>query len=287
MNIQLFSLIKKTIICVIISFIVSNISAQEKVSVEEILNKHLDSIGTKDSRGAIKSMMIWGKSKATFKGRGAGFVDGAVVLASEGEKSLIGMKFDNADYPHEIMGYDGDKFSAKQIRPGVRSVLGDFLRLHEAVFKNGVMGGTLAKSWSLLEFDEKRGKLTYEGTEMIDNKQVYKLNYNPKKGGGLDINFFFEAETFRHVRTEYKRILSSPIKSGGVDASAGQSETRYSMIEDFSDFKPENKLNLPHNYRLFLEIISGNGTVSYEWKMELTNFIFNNPVEAKDFRVDS
>ncbi len=285
---NVFSIFKSLTFCVIffISFIIQ-ISAQEKISAEEILAKHLDSIGTNEARANTKSTMVVGTSKAIFKGRGAGFAEGIVVLASEGEKSLIGMKFNNADYPFEIMGYDGHKFSAKQIRPGTRSVLGEFLRLHGSIFENGVMGGVLSQSWSLLNFNEKKGKLRFAGTETIDEKQVYKLNYAPKKGGDLDINLFFDADTFQHVRTEYKRILSSQIGGGGVDSSARQSETRYTMIEDFSEFKAENKLNLPHNYRLFLEIISGNGTVSYEWKMELQNFSFNNLIDSKEFKVDS
>ncbi|HRH41674.1 MAG TPA: hypothetical protein PKY82_08535 [Pyrinomonadaceae bacterium] len=263
-----------------------NVLAQNAISADELLAKHLSAIGETENRKSIKSTMIVGTSKATFKGRGAGVADGIVVLASEGEKNLIGMKFNNADYPFEMMSYDGNKFSAKQVRPGTRSVLGDFLRLHESVFKGGIMGGTLSQSWSLLNFDEKKGRIKYAGIVTLHDKKLYKLNYIPKKGSDLDINFFFDVDNFQHLRTEYKRVLSSSI-SGGVDNSAKQSETRYAMIEEFSDFRTENKLNLPHNYQLSLEIISGNGTISYEWKMDLQKFIFNQPIDQKQFDVDS
>lgn len=260
--------------------------SQDKLTSEDILAKHLDSIGAAENRQAIKSTMVVGTSKATFRGQGAGFAEGIVVLASENEKSLIAMKFNNADYPFEMMSYDGDKFFAKQIRPGVRSVLGDFLRLHESVFANGIMGGTLSSSWVLLNFNQKKGKLNFAGTETIQDKKLYKIKYSAKKGGDLEVAFYFDVNTFQHIRTEYKRILSSNL-GGGVDNSAKQSETRYKMIEDFSEFKPENKLNLPHNYRLFLEIITGNGTISYEWKMDLQKFSFNNPIDPKEFKVDT
>lgn len=286
---NLFSFIKFLILSVILAIIsTNNISAQKsnKLSTEEILAKHLDSIGKTEDQAIVKSTMVVGTSKASFRGRGAGFADGIVVLASEGEKSLIGMKFNNADYPFETMGYDGNKFSVGQIRPGIRSVLGDFLRLHGFILENGIMSGSLSRAWVLLNFNEKKGKLKYAGIGTIQDKQFHKLKYSPKKGGDLDITFFFETETFQHVRTEYKRVISSSMGSG-VDNSAGQSESRYTMIEDFSDFKPENALNLPHNYRLFLEIISGNGTISYEWKMELQKFSFNNPIDSKEFKVDS
>ncbi|MBX7171660.1 MAG: hypothetical protein K1X72_11940 [Pyrinomonadaceae bacterium] len=260
--------------------------SQDKITAEEILAKHLDSIGAAENRQAVKSTMIVGISKAAFRGQGAGFAEGIVVLASENEKSLIGMKFNNADYPFEMMSYDGDKFFARQLRPGVRSVLGDFLRLHESVFENGIMGGTLSRSWVLLNFNEKKGKLRFAGTETIQDKKLFKLKYSPKKGGDLEVTFFFDVNTFQHIRTEYKRVLSSNL-GGGVDNSAKQSETRYKMIEDFSEFKSENNLSLPHNYRLFLEIITGNGTVSYEWKMDLQKFSFNSPIDPKEFKVDA
>lgn len=277
------SIIKVLVILFISANISSNILFAQ--TIEEILSKHLDSIGSEANRKAIRSRMIAGISKATFRGRGAGLTEGITVLASEGEKNLIGMKFNNADYPFEMMGYDGNNFSAKQIRPGVRSVLGDFLRMHENIFKGGIMGGALSQSWFLLNFDEKKGRVNYEGI-VTGDKKFHKISYSPKKRSDLDIKFFFDAETFQHTKTEYKRTLSSSI-GNGVDNSARQSETRYTLIEEFSDFKSEQKLTLPHNYRLFLEIISGNGTVAYEWKMELKNFIFNEPIEPNQFNVES
>lgn len=285
MKVKTFS-INKNLFALLILTIISSTNLFAQISAEELLAKHLDSIGTAESRKSIKSTMVVGTSKANFKGQGAGFAEGIVVLASQDEKSMIGMKFNNTDYPFEMMGYDGNKFSAKQIRPGTRSVLGDFLRLHESVFKGGIMGGALSQSWTLLNFDDKKGRLKYAGLVTIGDKQLHKISYSPKKGSDLDINFFFDTVTFQHLRTEYKRVLSAQIGSG-VDNSAKQSETRYVMIEEFSDFKTENKLNLPHNYRLFLEIISGNGTVSYEWKMELQKFFFNQPMDQNQFDVDS
>lgn len=278
------SIIKFIVVILYLINISSNILFAQ--NPEDILAKHLDSIGTEANRKIIRSRMIAGTSKATFRGRGAGLTEGITVLASEGEKNLIGMKFSNADYPFEMMGYDGNHFSAKQLRPGVRSVLGNFLRMHENIFKGGIMGGALSHSWVLLNFDEKKGRLKYEGIVNAQAKRLHKISFFPKKGSDLEIKFFFDTETFQHTKTEYKRILSSSIGSG-VDNSARQSETRYTLIEEFSDFKEEQKLTLPHNYQLFLEIISGNGTVSYEWKMELKNFVFNERIEPNQFNVES
>jgi hypothetical protein len=59
------------------------------------------------------------------------------------------------------------------------------------------------------------------------------------------------------------------------------------MVEEFSDFREENKLTLPHAYKISLEILTGNGTTSYEWLMDLKQFAFNQPIDDKDFKVDS
>lgn len=270
------------IFCLFSSFSV----AAQKVTPEEIITKHLDSIGSAEARKAMKSVTIIGTTKATFRGRGSGVAEGLAVLASEGGKYLVAMKFNNSEYPFEKMGYDGNDFSVGFVKPGVRSVLGDFLRTNENVFKRGVMSGVLSTYWVLYDFDEKEAKLKYAGTKKVDGKKLHQLDYNPRKGSDLNISLFFDSDTFRHVRTEYKRTIAARM-GATVDSSAGQSETRYTLVEDFSDFKEENKLTLPHTYKLYMEILTGNGTTSYEWLMNLQQFNFNQEIDDKDFKVDS
>jgi hypothetical protein len=267
-----------------------SISAQKnsegKLTTETLLIKHLDSIGTAEARAAVKSITAVGTSKAVFQGRGGGFSEGIAVLASEGEKYLVAMKFNNAAYPFEKLGYDGSDFSVGFVRPGIRSVFGDFLRTNENVFKRGVMSGVLSTSWDLLNINEKEVKLKYSGTKKIDGKQVHQVDYSPKKGSDLSIKLFFDADTFRHTRTEYKRTIAARM-GANVDSSAGQSETRYTLVENFSDFKEENKLTLPHNYKIYMEILTGNGTTAYEWLIDLQKFNFNQTIDSKDFKVDT
>jgi len=266
---------------------VSNLSAAgDKITSVELIAKHLESIGSPEARAAMKSVTIIGTSKATFFGRGGGVAEGIVVIASEGEKYLVAMKFNNSDYPFEKMGYDGNNFTVGFVKPGIRSNLGNFLRTNENTFKRGILSGALSTSWELLNFDGKDAKLKYAGIKKIDDTNLHKLDYNPKKGSDLSISLFFDTKTFRHVRTEYTRIISAR-QGANVDASAGQSETRYKMVESFSDFKEENKITLPHTYKIYQEILTGNGTTSYEWLMELKQFNFNQSIDVKEFRVDT
>ncbi len=258
----------------------------DKIPVKEFIARHLNSIGTEQARTAMKSVAIGGTSQAVFKGRGEGRADGIVVLASHEQRNMLGMKFNNPDYPHEKMGYDGKSFSVGFVRPGEYTVLGQFLRINERSFRSGIFGGTLSTAWELHNYDEGRGTLKHAGKTKIDGKELLKFNYRLKKGSDLNMALFFDPDNFRHVRTEYKRVISSG-QGLTVDTSSRQNEIRYKMVEEFSDFREESNLTLPHGYNIYLEIISGRGTISYNWNMELSQFVFNQDLDANEFNFDS
>lgn len=257
----------------------------DKLAAEELVTKHLASVGTAEAREAVRTMTAAGTSKAVFKGRGTGEASGLVVMASSGKNYLIGMKFNNPNYPHEKMGYNGDAFSVGMVRPGERTVLGDFMRINESSFEIGVLGGVLSTSWELYDFNEESGKLKCSTPKKMEPGELIECKYEPKGRSELKIQMFFDAATFRHVKTEYRRVISAR-QGFSVDSSARQSETRYKLEENFSDFREENGLTLPHTYVLNLEILSGNGSTMYEWTMDLSQFLFNNEIDPKEFKVD-
>lgn len=289
MKIKIFnsSFITVVLLTLIFACFTTSSLAQEKMSPEDIIAKHLESIGTAEARAAMKSVTIIGTSKATFFGRGGGVAEGLSVVASKGDKYMVAMKFNNPEYQFESMGWDTKNFSVGFASPGNRSVLGQFLETNRNTFERGIVSGVLSTSWELLNFDGKDAKIKYGGLEKIGDKKYYELKFSPKKGSDLSISLFFDPDTFRHVRTEYKRTLSARQGSGGIDSSSRQSETRYKLTEDFSDFAVENNLTLPHIYEINLEILSGNGTVAYKWEMDLQKFNFNNDIADKEFKVDS
>ncbi|MEZ5427425.1 MAG: hypothetical protein R2747_14230 [Pyrinomonadaceae bacterium] len=275
-----------TALTLILSLLTLSLPAADKMKPEEVIAKHLESIGTPEARAAMKSVTIVGTAKATFFGRGGGVAEGISVVASEGDKYLVAMKFNNPDYQFEKMGFDAENFTVGYVRPGQRTALGRILQDNRGTFERGIMSGVLSTSWELLNVDENEAKIKYSGMGKIDGKKYHELSYNPKKGSDMSISLFFDPDTFRHVRTEYKRVISSG-QGTGVDASARLSETRQKLIEDYSDFGAENNLTLPHTYRIYLEEISGNGTRSYEWLMNLQKFDFNNDIEDSEFKVDA
>jgi hypothetical protein len=261
--------------------------AVDKMKAEDVLAKHLESIGPAEERASAHSRIIVGTSHVSFTGRNTvGTIDGRVVLGSIDRKILFAMSFPSPDYPSEKFGFDGKKFSVGYLKPGVRSTLESFILIHDMVFKEGLMGGTLSSAWPLLNFSERKAKLEYAGTEKIGGQLVHKLRYSPNKGSDLEVTLYFDAQNFQHVRTQYERVVGARLSSGGIDAQSVQKASRYRMIEDFSDYKQEGKLNLPHSYKLELAIETTTGNSSHKWEMKFTDFTFNQEIDEKGFNVE-
>ena len=262
-------------------------AADDKMTADEVVAKHLESIGPAAARTGVQTLVVAGTSRATWKSRNtSGAIDGQLVIASKDDKSVLGMSFPAPNYPGEKVGYDGKKFTVGYIKPGVRSVLGTFLLNNGEIVKEGLLGGTLSSAWALANLSERKAKLEYAGTAKVNDRPAHKLRYSPNKGSDLQITMFFDAANFRHVRTQYDRVTGSRLSAGGIDAQAGQRSGRMRLVEDFSEFKQEGKLNLPHRYKLVLEIENQTNLSIDAWEMTLSQFAFNEDLEDSGFDVE-
>lgn len=264
------------------------VPARDKMKAEEVIAKHLEAIGPEAARAAVKSLIVIGTSRASFKARStSGAVDGQVVIASVKNKVVLGMKFDSPNYPGERFGFDGKKFTVGYLTPGVRSPLGNFALTNEVLFKEGLVGGTLSSAWALLGVAERKAKVEYAGTDKVNNRPAHKLKYYPNKGSDLEITLFFDADTFHHVRTQYDRVIGARLGAGGIDSQTAQSQTRFRIVEEFSDFKKEGQLTLPHAYTLQLEINKTQGSSLDKWEMSFSQFAYDQEVADATFNVES
>jgi hypothetical protein len=112
------------------------------------------------------------------------------------------------------------------------------------------------------------------------------VRYTPRNGGELKITLFFDAESFHHVRTDYERVIPAPLGATPGE-SASQREVRYKLVEDFSDFKREGDVTLPHTYNVQFSIFQLNNPIALDWTINLTRFTFDYPIEAKEFVTDN
>jgi hypothetical protein len=261
-------------------------SFAQKLKPEEVVAKHLESLGSTEARAAVKSRVAQGAVVTSIRIGGSGQSRGGAVMASQREMSLIGLIFGPQDFANEKMAYDGNQVTVGEARPGVRTRLGLFLLTHDILFKEGLIGGTLSSAWPLLNVPERLPKLRYSGTKKIDGRQTHVLEYEPRSGGNLEIKMYFDAETFQHVRTEYEQVFSAPPVSRPEDA-ARQKETRFRLTEEFSDYRKEGGINLPHTYRLQFTVDAPNNPVVQDWVVSLNQFLFNKDLEAKQFDVNA
>lgn len=265
--------------------------ADDKIAPADLVAKHLDSIGPAEARARSRGTLIKGSAQVTVKLCGEGQVDGEVALGSQGPMNAINLKFNTPAYPFESLVFDGKKFSASQFKPGSRTCLAQFFLTNDALFKEGLIGGTLSESWPLLNLADKNPKLEYVGLKKVGDRQLHALKYTPRKGSDLKITLFFEPESFRHVRTEYSRTIYASeqrrIVGGGPDLPPEQrqqaSAARIDAYEEFADFKPEGGLNLPHTYTFHLSIQSEVRPAMVDWVLNLTTFAFNAPLNPAEF----
>lgn len=264
----------------------------QKMKPEEVVAKHLASIGTPEDLAAAKTRIMVGDVKARLKlSSTMREVTGPAQFASDGNKVLLALVFNSTNYPYEKAAYDGQKLTVAGLPTGGRSSLASFLVSQDVIFKSGLIGGAISSAWPLLNLDPEKGKLSYAGTDKIDGRLVHELKYQPRKSD-LKISLFFDAETFRHVRSEYEYTVSarmgarpsSTVLNSPTDTGS-QTLTRYKLTEDFSNFQPTGKLTLPRTYKI--ELLVEALAQKLEYTIQFSQFAFDQPIEPDAFNVSA
>ncbi|MCA1557269.1 MAG: hypothetical protein LC731_01870, partial [Acidobacteria bacterium] len=256
---------------------------KEKLKPEELVAKHLEAIGSAEARASMKTMIAVGTVEATFRGKGVSKLAGSSLVASDGDKNLFSLLFKSTDYPFERIGFNGSKVTGADVSPGNRTPLINFLLGYDTIIRHGLLGGTLSTAWPLHRLAERNVKLEYGGLKKMEGRQVHELRYLPRKGGDIKITLFFDAETFQHVRTEYRKSIAGQMGANPDASASANTETRYKMVEEFGDFKQEGKLTVPHDYKLSLVIENNNNSTAFEWTMKFTQFGFGQAIDEKEF----
>lgn len=250
---------------------------------EDIVARHLDSIGTAQARGAARSRLAQGTCAMSVIVGGGGTMSGDALLVSLNRKANVTLKFPSTQYPGEQFVVDGNSIVVAQTGPNTRSSLGDFIYRHNEILKEGLLGGTLFTSWSLLDVSVKQPRLKYEGLKRINDRQLHVLSYKPKKSSDeLSILLYFEPETFRHVMTAYSYTVAASMSSRQTaerrrpDAHAD--EVRYRLEESFSDFRAVDGLTLPQSWKLRYTVEPAQTSI-LDWNINISRVVHNTIVE--------
>jgi hypothetical protein len=256
----------------------------EKLTAEEVLTKHLASIGTPEAIAKTKSRVMVGNGRLTpLRGFIGKTLTGAVQFASVDDNLLFVMMLNSKEYPYEKVAFNGRDVTVGKMPTGDRSPLGEFLKSASNIIKQGIFGGALSSGWVLLNFDSKNAKLEYAGLENSNNRKLHKLRFSSSKTGTLKINLYFETDTYRHVLSEYQYTTSLSITSDPTQSSR-QKEKRFTLIEQFSDFSNVEGVTLPQTYILNLTNEEDNVT-ALEWAVKFSQFYFKETLSADLFKV--
>jgi hypothetical protein len=282
----------------------------KKITPDELMAAHLKSIGNPEVLKGIKSRVMTGFAAVKFiQGASGSYNDGGFVFASEPQRLGLAMKFSALEYPGEYFAYDGRDVTVGNIKPGQKSPVAEFVDRFNALAKEGLLGGALSVAWPLLNLKERQAEIKCtEGK--LDGKPVYEVEYRPKKpAGDLKIKLFFDAENFRHVRTEYKVIHSSDMSSTrNVVSSAQALEPRtqatqgsmseigpnatimgnvansyYKLVEKFDNFQKAGELTLPYSYTIEYEIQGQGASFLANWSMRASGQFTNNGQIGAEF----
>ncbi|HLH30667.1 MAG TPA: hypothetical protein VKY31_05655, partial [Terriglobia bacterium] len=133
----------------------------------------------------------------------------------------------------------------------------------------------------LLNFDAKQARVDLNGPKKMDGKSVYELKYVPKKGtGNITAFFYFDAETFRHLRSDFK---AETVPTQGQRITDTAETIRYMITERFDDFKQVDGLTLPHSYKLDYSVDSPRGGFVGSWAYTIKQIVHNQSFEHQVF----
>jgi len=283
------------------------LGAEGVTTPDELVARHLDSIGTPQVRQAAKSRVAEGTAEFRILVGGSGRLDGKSALVSEGRKLHFMMKFPNGDYHGERFVSDGSRVQIFTATQQARSIFGEFLRGQDVEIREGLLGGVLSTAWPLLHLEDHKAKLSLAGLKSVDGQQLYEVQYRPKKSVDLQMDLYFDPTTFRHVKSVYwvtvrPSIVNVPggpesaVPTGGEGvalpsgnsetASARQHESHYRVEERFSEFSTVDGLTLPSHYNLrFTQELQNGQTTSWEWDIKETQISNNVSLDPRNFEV--
>jgi hypothetical protein len=94
----------------------SSLMSGAEMKAEDVVARHLDSIGTAEARSAAKTRLVQGTSRFKIALNGSGEPQGTSALVSEGRKVVVMIKLANSDYVASSSSLTETKFTLRRPR---------------------------------------------------------------------------------------------------------------------------------------------------------------------------
>jgi hypothetical protein len=276
------------------------VTSAQKLAPEDVVAKHLASLGTPEKRAAIRSRVLEGQARMDILVGGGIPLAGRALVVSEGPNYRVALEFLRQDYWGEQYRKEGDKVEVGYILPGRRSQMEDFLNKFPDVVREGLVGGALTTAWPLLDLQQHQPSLKYDGLKKVDGRQLHRLTYNMRKGGGLlTVYLFFDRDTFRHVRSYIQRVEPADMPATPAQA-VSRPETRYTLEEEFSEFVEIEGLTLPTMWTIRMTAEKaiadpnlaatlpglGPGNSVLRWRVAFDKLFHNVPIKPEEMAIE-
>jgi hypothetical protein len=269
---------------------VSRASDQPTLGADELIARHVASIGDAAARNAAKARGVAGPLVFRMTRGGAGSADGKITFLSDGRKLRLVMNLNSAPYTGEDFISDGNKSEIASTVSGQRSHLGAFLWTRREIIRDGLLGGALSEAWPLLDLGATKATLHYNGLKTIDGRSLHELRYEPRKGEpDLQIKLYFDPETYRHVMTTYEANIPVPAarsinpNSTAANNGADTQPLHITLKETFSDFRAVDGLMLPQTWKLEMSSDAPETPVM-DWEINART-VKHQPLDPASFKV--
>lgn len=260
------------IVCFLI-FISTAFAQDQKLTGDQIIDKHLAAVGGKEALAKIKSRIAIG----TVKKENDPGIKMAIMSEAPNRVSAV-FVFGKYDWQ---LTFDGNKAFVRPLFPRAMSQVQD---KYQDMLSSGLMFNTISLYNLLTQGEASGAKFEAKGVKKIKDRVAYVVEVKRPQGGSARL--YFDAETFMWVRTEYGKVGFSKPMQEFTNASVPHSEDEVSMDFYFenSDFRDVDGVKLPYKYELAITYPQLHNKMSGPIFGTITEYRHNEPIDPKMFR---
>lgn len=257
----------------------------QKIDPNLLVNGSLDTIAPAEKRQQLTNLVAFAGLKYSVGPNHKDVFNGPAVIVTEGTNVAYAFALPFQDSPQEKFSYDGKLLRIGFVRPGIRSLFGEFLHNYSEIVKDRLFGGAYRRVSLVNDRSSPGEKLSFDGTKKLDGRELFVVSSITNSGSGLLVRLYFEKETSRHVRTEFTRVVGAALGTR-QQMPEHTGDTRQTLIEEFSDFKTENGVTLPRTYKIRVTIETGGATKEILYVLDIKAIQFNQQLDPSTFNIE-
>lgn len=215
---------------------VATIAQEQKLTGDDIIEKHLAAIGGREALTKIKTRVAIGTVRKEDE------PEAQFALMSEAPNRVSAV-YIFRDYDLKII-YDS---KSPHIVPSMARQYSPITAKFEEIAASGLMFNQMSL-YNLLMAPDSGAKFETAGTKKISGKLAYVVSVKPSKGSAMKM--YFDAESFMWVRTDYGKVSFSRELRGFTNDVVNQagSEITIDFYIETSDFRDVDGVKLPFKF---------------------------------------